>query len=41
MPPSPDEDVLYLVADARAGYFTASQAAEAGYSRSLLAYHAA
>jgi len=38
---SPDEDALYLAADARAGYFTASQAAEAGYSRSLLAHHAA
>jgi predicted transcriptional regulator of viral defense system len=37
----PDEDALYLAADARAGYFTASQAADAGYSRSLLAHHAA
>lgn len=39
--PDPDEDALYLVAEASTGYFTASQAADAGYSRSLLAHHAA
>jgi predicted transcriptional regulator of viral defense system len=33
-------DALYTIAESRAGYFTASQAAEAGYSRSALAYHA-
>jgi len=37
--PSPDEDELYLVAEARSGYFTAADAADAGYSRALLAHH--
>lgn len=38
---SPKEDALYLAAEARAGYFTTAQAADAGYSRALLAHHAA
>jgi predicted transcriptional regulator of viral defense system len=38
---SPSEDALYLTAETRAGYFTTAQAAEAGYSRALLAHHAA
>jgi predicted transcriptional regulator of viral defense system len=38
---APDEGELYLVAETRAGYFTTAQAADAGYSRSLLAHHAA
>ena len=37
----PNEDELYVVAETRAGYFTTAQAAEAGYSRALLAHHAA
>lgn len=38
---SPNEDELYLAAETRAGYFTTAQAADAGYSRALLAHHAA
>jgi predicted transcriptional regulator of viral defense system len=38
---APSEDELYLVAETRAGYFTTAQAADAGYSRALLAHHAA
>jgi predicted transcriptional regulator of viral defense system len=38
---SPSEDALYVAAETRAGYFTTAQAAEAGYSRALLAHHAA
>ena len=38
---SPSEDALYLAAETRAGYFTTAQAADAGYSRALLAHHAA
>lgn len=38
---SPDSDALYAVAEAQAGYFTTSQAAQVGYSRSLVAHHAA
>ena len=34
-----DPDALYAAAEPRAGYFTASGAATAGYSRSLLSYH--
>lgn len=37
---TPDEDALYLAAETRAGYFTTAQAADAGYSRALLAHHA-
>jgi predicted transcriptional regulator of viral defense system len=36
---APDPDALYGIAEPRAGYFTTSQAAKAGYSRSLLAHH--
>jgi len=36
----PDRSRLFDVASEQGGYFTAEQAAEAGYSRSLLAYHA-
>ena len=35
----PDHDSLYQVAEQQAGYFTATQAREAGFSRSLLSYH--
>lgn len=35
----PDLDALYAFAEPQAGYFTAAQAAAAGYSRSLLAHH--
>lgn len=35
----PDLDALYAIAEPKAGYFTASEAASAGYSRSLLAHH--
>lgn len=38
---SPDVDALYSVAETQAGYFTTAQAAEAGYSRSLVSHHAA
>lgn len=38
---SPSENELYRVAETRAGYFTTAQAADAGYSRALLAHHAA
>lgn len=37
---APDEDRLYLMAEPRAGYFTAAEALAAGYSRNLLAHHA-
>jgi len=36
----PDAQALYLVAETQGGYFTTGQAADAGYSRSLLGYHA-
>lgn len=36
---SPDHQALYLVAEQQAGYFTAAQARQAGFSRSLLSYH--
>jgi len=36
---SPDLDALYAIAEPKAGYFTTSEAASAGYSRSLLAHH--
>lgn len=35
----PDHDALYQLAEEQAGYFTATQAREAGFSYSLLAYH--
>jgi predicted transcriptional regulator of viral defense system len=35
----PDHDSLYQVAEQQAGYFTASQARQAGFSPSLLSYH--
>jgi predicted transcriptional regulator of viral defense system len=35
----PDHDALYQLAEGQAGYFTAAQAREAGFSRSLLSYH--
>lgn len=35
----PDHQELYLVAEQQAGYFSASQARKAGFSRSLLSYH--
>jgi predicted transcriptional regulator of viral defense system len=38
---SPNADELYLAAETRAGYFTTAQAADAGYSRALLAHHTA
>lgn len=34
------QDTLYSVAESQAGYFTTSQAQDAGYSRPLLRYHA-
>ncbi len=37
---APDADALFVVAESQAGYFTTSQAAEAGYSRQLVAHHA-
>lgn len=37
----PDANALYAIAESQAGYFTTSQAAAAGYSRSLLSHHAA
>jgi predicted transcriptional regulator of viral defense system len=36
---SPDHRVLYQAAEPQAGYFTAAQARQAGFSRSLLSYH--
>lgn len=36
---SPDHGALYLTAEQQAGYFTAAQARQAGFSRSLLSYH--
>jgi predicted transcriptional regulator of viral defense system len=36
---SPDHGALYLVAEQQAGYFTAAQARQAGFSRTLLSYH--
>jgi predicted transcriptional regulator of viral defense system len=35
----PNLDALYAIAEPKAGYFTASAARRAGYSRSLLAHH--
>ena len=35
----PDHKALYQVAEQQAGYFTAAQARQVGFSRSLLAYH--
>ena len=35
----PDHDALYQVAEQQAGYFTARQARQAGFSPSLLSYH--
>ena len=35
----PDHRELYLIAEQQAGYFSASQARQAGFSRSLLSYH--
>jgi predicted transcriptional regulator of viral defense system len=35
----PDHNALYQVAERQAGYFTAVQARQAGFSRSLLSYH--
>jgi predicted transcriptional regulator of viral defense system len=35
----PDHRALYQLAEHQAGYFTAPQARQAGFSRSLLAYH--
>ena len=39
MADKPDWDVLYEIAASQDGYFTTRQAAEAGYSRPLLARH--
>lgn len=36
---APDHRELYLLAEQQAGYFSASQARRAGFSRSLLSYH--
>lgn len=36
----PDEGALFRIAESQAGYFTTAQAGHAGYSRSLVAYHA-
>jgi predicted transcriptional regulator of viral defense system len=36
---APDHRGLYLIAEQQAGYFSASQARQAGFSRSLLSYH--
>jgi predicted transcriptional regulator of viral defense system len=38
-PGQPDHTALYELAEQQAGYFTARQARQAGFSRSLLAYH--
>lgn len=38
--PRPDLDSLFAIAETQAGYFATAQAADAGYSRSLLAHHA-
>lgn len=35
----PDADALYAVAEPHGGYFTATHAAQVGYSRALLAHH--
>lgn len=35
----PDHDFLYQLAEQQAGYFTATQARDAGFSYSLLSYH--
>ena len=35
----PDHDSLYQLAEQQAGYFTATQARETGFSYSLLSYH--
>ena len=35
----PNEQQLYEIAEAQAGYFTAKQAGDAGYSRQLLGHH--
>ena len=35
----PDHDSLYQLAEQQAGYFTATQARDAGFSYSLLSYH--
>jgi len=35
----PDHDALYQIAEEQAGYFTATQARQAGFSSSLLSYH--
>ena len=35
----PDHDSLYQIAEQQAGYFTATQARQAGFSPSLLSYH--
>lgn len=35
----PDHNALYQIAEQQAGYFTAAQARQAGFSRSLLSYH--
>jgi predicted transcriptional regulator of viral defense system len=35
----PDHDALYQLVEQQAGYFTAMQATEAGFSYSLLSYH--
>jgi predicted transcriptional regulator of viral defense system len=37
--PEPDHDRLFEVAEGQAGYFTAAQAAAAGFNPSLLSYH--
>src|SRR3990172_11685374 len=39
-PISPDARALFAIASAQAGYFTAAQARESGYSSQLLAHHA-
>jgi predicted transcriptional regulator of viral defense system len=35
----PDHNALYQIAEQQAGYFSAAQARQAGFSRSLLSYH--
>lgn len=35
----PDHDLLYQIAEQQGGYFSATQAREAGFSYSLLSYH--
>ncbi len=37
---SADAEALFVIAEAQRGYFTTAQAAEAGYSRNLVAHHA-